>query len=224
MRRAAAVLLGLLLAGPAAAQEAAPGPPAVAAPPGAEDAGARLAVVVLDREALYARSAYGRRIRAEIEAASGELGAENRRIEQELEEEERALTEWRAELPRAEFEALADTFDRRVEEIRREQDAKGRAIAQRSDRAQALFYERANPLLISLAREIGALVILDRRTVIASADGVDITQRALERIDAVLGDGADLDPGPVPRPDLPARAPDPEGGLSEGVNPAGDGR
>ena len=166
----------------------------------------RNAVVVLDGDALFGQSRFGRRALAEIEAASEALAQENRRIEAELAVEERALTARRAELPPAEFSALADAFDARVEGIRAEQDAKSRAIQQRSERAQTLFQERAAPVLAALAQEVGALVILDRRAVIAAADQADITDLALARLDEALGDGPDLS-----RPVAPAR---PGGGLA----------
>ena len=150
------------------------------------------AVVVLDREALYANSRFGQRVAQDIEAASTQLAAENRRIERELEAEERDLTERRATLDTDEFRTLATEFDTRVSEIRETQDAKARAIAQQGERAQQLFFERANPVLAELARETGALVILDRRFVLASADQVDITALALQRINEALGDGTGL--------------------------------
>ena len=167
------------------------------------------AVVVLDRDALYSGSLFGQRVARDIEAASQELARENRRIEQELQAEERDLTERRATLPAEEFRALAGDFDARVTEIRETQDAKARAIAQQSERAQQLFLERANPILVDLARETGALVILDRRFVLASADQVDITALAAQRIDAVLGEGGDIGNAPPgPRPDAPLAAPE----------------
>ncbi|PWJ19315.1 OmpH family outer membrane protein [Jannaschia seohaensis] len=150
------------------------------------------AVVVLDRDLLFTQTRFGRRILSDIEASSRELAAENRRIEAELEAEERALTERRAELPPEEFQSLADAFDEKVTGIRQTQDAKARNIQLRSDRAQAIFFEQANPILLDLVREIGALVILDRRIVIASADRVDITTLARDRIDAALGEGEGL--------------------------------
>jgi Skp family chaperone for outer membrane proteins len=157
----------------------------------------RSAVVVLDRDELFAGSLFGQRVLSDIEAAVQALSAENREIEVALEAEEQSLTERRAEMPADAFRELAVEFDGRVTDIRRTQDAKDRAIQQQSERAQALFLERANPILIELARETGALVILDRRIVIASAEQVDITDLAVERIDAVLGDGAALSFNPA---------------------------
>ncbi|WP_179379945.1 OmpH family outer membrane protein [Jannaschia marina] len=182
--RGPALILGAALAfAPAIAQEQLG--PAIGVP--------QSAVVVLDRDALFSSSLFGQRISRDIEAASAALAAENRRIEEELEAEEQALTEQRDTMDMAAFRSLASDFDRRVTDIRERQDAKARAIAQQTERAQQIFLEQANPVLAQLAQETGALVILDRRSVIASADRIDITVLATRRIDAVLGDGGDLD-------------------------------
>ena len=165
------------------------------------------AVAVLDRAGLFARSAFGRRILAEIEAETTELAAENRRIESELDAEERDLTEQRPELSADAFRSLAQEFDTRVEGIRQAQDAKARAIQTKSERAQQAFGERVTPILRALTQETGALVVLDRRLVIASADGIDITQAAVARIDDEIGEGEGLEDSPsVDRPGGPGPA------------------
>ncbi|WP_187298147.1 OmpH family outer membrane protein [Jannaschia donghaensis] len=189
-------LAACLAASPAMAQQT-PVEPSVGIPTSA--------VVVLDRDLLFTGSLFGQRIARDIEAASADLAAENRQIEADLEAEERALTERRDAMDMADFRVLAAEFDNRVTSIRQTQDAKARAISQQTERAQQIFLEQANPVLVQLARDTGALVILDRRIVIASADQVDITNLALERIDAVLGDGGSLLQGPpAPRPDPPS--------------------
>ena len=156
--------------------------------------GLATAVVVLDQDALFARSLFGQRLRAEVEAASAALARENRRIEAELEAEEQALTDRRPTTDPAAFSDLAAAFDTRVEAIRAEQDAKARALQQQSDRARGRFQAQAGPILAALAAEVGASVVLDRRFVIASADQVDVTDRAVARIDAALGDGGGAAP------------------------------
>ena len=204
-----AVVAGLCLATPLAAQEP-------AQVPLRQGVVQQLPVVVLDRDALFSQSGFGRRVRADIEAASTRLAAENRRIEAMLEAEERALTERRVTEEADAFRELAEEFDARVEGIRQAQDAKARAIQNETERAQQLFLERTGPILGALAREVGALVILDRRMVIASSDQVDITDLALTRIDAVLGDGDAPPPGapaaessdaPADPPDIPDDGP-----------------
>ena len=220
--RVALMGLALALATPAAAQDGA-GP---VAPGGALAEGAvegtvaevGSAVVVLDRDVLYASSLFGRRVARDIETASETLSEENTRIEGELEAEEEALTERRAETDTETFRELATAFDEKVTGIRRAQDAKARAIAQQGERAQTLFFEAANPVLVELARDTGALVILDRRIVIASANQVDITQAALQRIDAAIGEGdAVVNRAPEPRPE---RDPSPVAEPDRGSEPA----
>ena len=77
-------------------------------------------VLTLDQERLFAQSAYGKRVVAEIEEASRVLAAENREIEARLAAEEKDLTVRRATLTAAEFRPLADGFDAKVTRIRAE--------------------------------------------------------------------------------------------------------
>lgn len=150
--------------------------------------------VTVDQERLFAESAFGRRAIAEIERRSRALAAENRRIEAELVAEERALTELRPTLPHAEFRTRAEAFDAKVQQLRAEQDQKEVEVSALRDGAQAVFFARVGPVLGEVIRERGAVAILDRRVVILAVDSIDVTEAAIARIDAVLGDGAGLWP------------------------------
>ena len=113
---------------------------ALAGAGGAQQLGVPVApVLTIDSEALFARSMFGQRVTREIAAEQSILLAENRKIEAELSAEERVLTEKRKAMSAADFRAVADAFDVRVEEIRTQQDNKSREIAQRQERQQALF-------------------------------------------------------------------------------------
>ncbi len=149
------------------------------------------AILTVAPDRLFADSAYGQRVMREIEAQGTALAAENRRIEAELMEEERALTERRAEMQPAAFRTLADAFDEKVQRIRREQEAKARDLGERQDSARGEFLSVARPILVTLMRESGASVILERSSVFLSADSTDITDLAVARIDATIGDGAE---------------------------------
>ncbi|MCV2870077.1 OmpH family outer membrane protein [Defluviimonas sp. WL0002] len=154
-------------------------------------------ILVLDQERLFEGSLWGKRVVSEIEADSSALAAENRQIESDLETEEQALTEQRKTLPGEEFRALADAFDAKVIEIRRNQDAKARDLARLRDVERQAFLATAVPVLRGLLSETpGALVILDRRSVLIAADVIDITDEAIARIDTALGAGR--------RPELPS--------------------
>ena len=149
------------------------------------------AIVILNQERLFAESLFGQRVQEEIEAASAELSRQNRELEAALLEEELALTQQRAILSEEEFRPLAEEFDTRVEGIRAAQSDVLRRLSAQADAAQQLFVELTTPILRGLLRDIGASAVLDSRAVLYVADGGDVTELALERIDTELGDGGE---------------------------------
>ncbi|SLN15447.1 OmpH family outer membrane protein [Roseisalinus antarcticus] len=160
----------------------------------------RSPVLTIDPDLLFSESMFGQRIAADIQSETEALAAENRRIADQLEAEEKALTEARASMEPEEFRAKAAEFDTRVQDIRRAQDAKERDIGTRVQEAQEAFLNVVRPILGRLMIERGAAVILDRRTVVLGVGAVDITETAITRIDAEMGDGPGLrvlenDPG-----------------------------
>jgi len=160
-------------------------------------------ILILDQDRLFRQSSYGRRVARDLATASRALAAENRRVEGALKLEERNLTAKRATMKPKPFSLLADAFDNKVQRIRREQDAKGRALKTRADAARKAFFAKALPLVRDLLRESGAVVILDSRAILLAAGPIDITDAAISRVDSVLGDGGSL--GPVsPKPVAPA--------------------
>lgn len=210
----AALLASALCAPPAVAQEALPG---LAGP----DAGPldfplarpQTPLLTLDQERLFTDSLFGRRVAEELNAASAELARQNRLIEADLTFEERALTEERERLPQGEFRALADAFDEKVVGYRRAQDRKARAFQRRDEAERQAFLRAALPVLADLVAELGAVAILDDRAVLFAAQSIDVTDRAIARIDAAIGSGEALSPpGPIlpEDPDFPVPLPAPD--------------
>ncbi|MEL6464507.1 MAG: OmpH family outer membrane protein [Pseudomonadota bacterium] len=153
----------------------------------------RSPILTIDSERFYRESAFGQRVLNEIEARTTELADDNRTLEAELEAEEQALTEQRAEMAPEAFRALADAFDARVEVIRRERDARSRAIADLLEQNRGQFLNAAAPVLEEIMRDAGAAVILEQRSVFVSANAIDITNLAISRMNSVLGDGTQAD-------------------------------
>lgn len=182
--RAALLALGLLAGPVAMAQQVQPGAGEASLP--------QAPILTLDRERLLSETRFGRAVEAQFQQDSETLIAENLRLEQALEAEERALTDQRPTLPAEEFRKLAEEFDTKTEAIRAAQDAKSRAITSRRDAERQRFLQAAIPVLAELMRDTGAVAIFDKEMVILSLRGVDITDEAIARIDAVLGDGATL--------------------------------
>lgn len=148
-------------------------------------------ILVLNQDRLLGQTEYGLRIQNELEAASAALASENRQIEAQLTAEELELTDLRETLPADDFRVLADEFDGRVTEIRAAQDAKTRDLQTQAEMARQRFFEASVPILLGLVEERGAAVLLDSRTVLLSAGGVDITDLAIAAVDETLGDGGE---------------------------------
>lgn len=146
-------------------------------------------ILVLNQERLLTDSLYGQRIQSEVEEVSSRLAAENRAIEAELTADELELTELRPTLDADAFRALADEFDERVEGIRAAQEAKARDLATQAERARQQFYDRATPILLEIVRDRGAAVLMDSRSVLLSAERVDITEDAVAALDDRLAEG-----------------------------------
>ncbi|MEQ6247915.1 OmpH family outer membrane protein [Sulfitobacter sp. HNIBRBA3233] len=169
----------------------------------AQDTPPSTPILTIDSERLFLSSDFGQRVAAEIEARGNELASENRRIEAELAAEEQELTNRRAEMTAEEFRPLADDFDARVQQTRAAQAAKSRALNSLLDREREIFLGAAGPVLQELMEDVGASVVLERRTVFISTNSSDITAAAIARINDVLGAGETLERAPESAPANP---------------------
>jgi Skp family chaperone for outer membrane proteins len=148
------------------------------------------AILTIDKDRFFRLSAFGQRVRREFEASGRALEAENREIEASLQEEEQALTAQRSQLPADEFRALADGFDLKVQDIRRQQSAKRQVITVQLELAERRFLEAALPILQQVMTEKGATLIVEKQSVFMSSSSIDITDQAIERINRMLADDA----------------------------------
>lgn len=153
-------------------------------------------VLTVDSDVMFSQSQFGIRVAQELAADESILLAENRRIQAELTAEEKALTAKRSEMEADAFRAVAEAFDTRVVQIRKEQDEKAANLERRRQREQDAFIRVASPILTTLMRDAGAKVILERRDVLLADPAVDVTSFAIMRLNQVLGDGAEQDDVP----------------------------
>ncbi len=172
---------------------------AAAAPAAAQQPQA-LPIATLDQDMLFTESAFGKRLRAEVEARARELAAENRGIEAELTAEERALTERRATLDPETFRSLAEAFDRKVVAIREAQDGKARELDSYAESERQRFFGLALPILVEMMRERGVAAIIEERAIVLSTGAIDLTNAAIARIDAQIGAAEPPPADPPARP------------------------
>lgn len=173
-----ALLLALLLGGGTANAQSGTEAPSFSSP-----------ILTIDQERLFADSMFGKAALERLKAGEEALLAENLRIEGGLEAEERDLTERRTTLPATEFRALADAFDVKVEGVRAAQRAKSTDLTTSFEADRRRFIEVALPTIGQLMQELGAVVVMDKQTVVVSLKQVDVTDVVIARLDAAIGDG-----------------------------------
>ncbi|WP_265500274.1 OmpH family outer membrane protein [Paracoccus beibuensis] len=161
-------------------------------------------VLTLDQDALYLSSSWGLRAQARLEAEGEVIAAENERLTELLSTEEAALTAQRATLPAAEFRRLAEDFDRRATQIRRERAQAVQALNAWADADREAFFRAALPVMGEVMQERGAIAVLDRRTVFVSLDAIDITGELITALNASIGDGDGAVPVPQDQPASPS--------------------
>lgn len=153
-------------------------------------------VLTLDQDALYLSSAWGLRAQARLQAEGEIIASENDRLTELLSTEEAALTAQRATLPAADFRRLAEDFDRRATQIRRERAQAVQALNAWADADREAFFRAALPVMGEVMQDRGAVAVLDRRTVFVSLDAIDITAELITALNDRIGDGE----GAVPIP------------------------
>ena len=166
-------------------------------------------ILTIDQDRLFSESRFGKAVSAEYRQKTEEHIAENRRIEAQLETEERDLTLLRGKTPAVDFEKLAADFDAKVEGIRSAQDGKSKAMTKQFDADRQRFFEAAKPVLGQLMSERGAGAIIDKRAIFLGFESIDLTDAAIARLDQVLGNGTvdQATPEPVSPADRPAPVP-----------------
>lgn len=155
-------------------------------------------VLTLNQERLYQQSDFGKRVQEEITDASRVLQQENQRIQADLIAEEQRLTDERPAMEVEAFQELAADFDTRVVSIRAAQDEKADAIRARAEAERTRFFELAFPVLFALVEDTGAVAILNSAAVIFSVRQIDITDRAIARVNQEIGASPLPREGPSP--------------------------
>ncbi|MBI1418015.1 MAG: OmpH family outer membrane protein [Limimaricola sp.] len=152
-------------------------------------------LLTIDPDRLFTQSLFGKRVLADAQSQTEALAAENRQIEAQLTAEEKDLTAKRPKMSPQDFRVEADAFDAKVQDIRKQQDAKERALQDIVTKGREAFFNAARPELGRLMLSRGAVAILDRRSLFLSVAVIDITDAAISAIDNAIGDGAQLDAG-----------------------------
>ena len=141
-------------------------------------------ILVIDRKALFTTSKLGANIRQQLmsysEKAQSEFGPQG----QALQTEQQALQS--AKIPQAErtkrqqaFQAKQNAFQQKIRE--RQSMIQGGQMA-----ARKYFMDQLDSVVHAIMAEHGADAVLDKNTVVASANGADITKETAQKLGMTL--------------------------------------
>jgi Skp family chaperone for outer membrane proteins len=156
-------------------------------------------VVVFSLESVLKGSLEGKAVEARIQAMEVALGAENKKIAEELEAEEEEIFLLKKALSEDELKARAEAFDAKVTAIRSAQSEKKKVIDVAREDGIRAFETSMGTVLEAVARKAGAVVVLERKQTYLVSDRVDISSAVIAVLDeqyalaqtGAQGEGAD---------------------------------
>lgn len=145
-----------------------------------------LPVAILNQDRLYLETDLGKSLNDSLLGDAQILTNENRKIEADLEAEERALTDLRKALEPADFSKQANAFNIKVEKIRREQAQKANNLTTKRITIQRDFLAQIQPIIIELMQERGIQFILNEQAIFMASNLGDITDDVIARVNAQI--------------------------------------
>ena len=144
------------------------------------------AIAVLDQDALFSESEWGKRVLKDVENQVSKLSDENRSIDTAWELEESELTKVRKTISKIEGEIRAMKFDEKGKKRRLELAEKQRKINILLNENRKLFFEKVTPILLDYINELGIEVLLNKDTVALASLVSDRTISAINKINVQL--------------------------------------
>ena len=146
----------------------------------------RSPILTISPEGVYAGSKFGDTIKRRADALAIQLAQENDRLEADLTQEEKDLTELRRTMAADLFAPMAAAFDQKVERVRNAQEEKSRQLNQKVETNRKYFFDSILQILAEIMKKYGANLIVDKSVVFASFDRIDVTDEAIIFIDQML--------------------------------------
>lgn len=143
-------------------------------------------VIVVDSTQIVRTSLAGQDLARQAENQNAELQAERARLEQEFRTEEQDLVRQQGILSPEAFEERRRTVAQRISSSQNELQDKARRFQIGLQRAEAELQRQLNPIYQELMRKHGANLVLDRRSIIMSGPGMDVTTEVVDELDQAL--------------------------------------
>jgi Skp family chaperone for outer membrane proteins len=136
-------------------------------------------VLYLNQNKVYSESIFGKNLEEMFRNESKKLKEQNRQLTKELEIEEQRLTNEREGMALDEFKILAQSFNARVEKVRKEQKEKSDILKYKLEEERKYFFNAVYPLLLEFVAKTNATGILDSSAFIVGNSKLDVTNNVI---------------------------------------------
>ncbi|MBX2854010.1 MAG: OmpH family outer membrane protein [Rhodobacteraceae bacterium] len=143
-------------------------------------------VLIVSMDRILRESAAGGSVQEQAESLRERLRASLDDRRKKLRDEERELAKLRDTMERDAFDERVADFEAQVRELRRDEQGDSGRLQRAVGLARAQLREQLAGILVQLMTERGAGVMIDKKQVLVSANGLDVTDEAIKRLDAVV--------------------------------------
>ena len=150
-------------------------------------------VLVIDMNKLVGQSSVGQALQAQYEQAKFMLDNEFNNLKTELIAEEQRLSEIRSDTEVADFRQMAKEFDQRSTEVREAYIERQKNIDVALNLRRRKLFEASVPYLKQILNQNNASVLIRKDQTVLSANSVDVTDLAINTINANLDTNAFLE-------------------------------
>ncbi len=151
----------------------------------ANAAGATSALTV-NTEQLFLQSKVGQSVRTQIQTMAQKIQAEGRTSQASLQQEANKLTQQRSTLTQEQFQQKVQDLQKREADLQSRMQKKGSELQNGGEVARNQVEAALRPIFTDLMTKHGADIIIDTSVVVASKDGLDVTQEAMTALNARL--------------------------------------
>lgn len=145
-----------------------------------------MGVAILDVQRILHEAKAGQAIQTEIRNREQALKNEIEKRENALLAADQQLAQQRATLSQEEFAKKRNEIRQQLAEVRKYAQAQKAAIVEVAQRGEAQIGQALVEVVKAIAKERGISLVLNRAQVVMFPDQLDITEEALERINARL--------------------------------------
>jgi Skp family chaperone for outer membrane proteins len=143
-------------------------------------------IILVDFDRVTRESLVGKDVRAQIESARITMEARAGELEKSLLDERNALQAQRTIIAPDAFEAKAKEFTVKQTSAQAEMTGKNQSLQRAAQQANSEIQRTLKPIVLTMMKEKGASIVLDKGLTYHSEGGIDVTTTIIERLDLAL--------------------------------------